>query len=311
MGSLKQQRESSSQLVKELAKKHGFDSCGISKAAQLEEEAVDLEKWLKQGLNGEMDYMSNHFDKRIDPRELHPGTKSVVSLTLNYYPKEFQREDAPQISKYAYGRDYHKVIRKKLKHLLLDINEAIGEVAGRGFVDSAPIMDKAWAKRSGLGWQGKHTNIISKGTGSFFFLAELLLDIELEPNQPIADFCGTCTKCIDACPTDAILGPYEIDSKKCISYLTIELKDEIPTHFKGKMDNWMFGCDVCQDVCPWNRFSKPHTTPDFDDKTGKLKLSKEEWYDLDGEKFEKHFLGSAVNRTKFQGLHRNLEFLED
>lgn len=311
MGQQKQQTQSRSQLVKELANKHGFDSCGISKADQLEEEAVDLEKWLKQGLNGEMDYMNNHFDKRIDPRELHHGTKSVVSLTLNYYPREFQREDAPQISKYAYGRDYHRVIRKKLKHLLLDINEAIGEVAGRGFVDSAPVMDKAWAKRSGLGWQGKHTNIISKGAGSFFFLAELLLDIELEPDQPIADFCGTCTKCIDACPTDAILGPYKIDSKKCISYLTIELKDEIPNHFKGKMDNWMFGCDVCQDVCPWNRFSKPHTTPDFDDQSGKLKLSKEEWYDLDGEKFEKHFLGSAVNRTKFQGLHRNLSFLED
>lgn len=285
--------------------------CGISKADFLEEEANRLDQWLKADYHGKMGYMANHFDKRLDPRLLVDDAKSVISLLLNYYPEKQQNEDAPKLSKYAYGTDYHTVIKDKLKELLAFIQEEIGEVGGRVFVDSAPVMDKAWAKRSGLGWVGKNSNLIHPKHGSFFFVAELILDLELQPDGPIKDYCGTCTKCIDACPTEAIVEPYVVDGSKCISYLTIELKDAIiPDEFKGKMDNWMFGCDICQDVCPWNRFSKPHTEPRFDPHEQLLKMNKADWDDLTEEIFRELFRNSAVKRTKFSGLKRNILFLE-
>lgn len=300
-----------SQLIKSKAKELGFFYCGISKADFLSEEAPRLEKWLKENRNGSMDYMSNHFDKRLDPRLLVDDAKSVVSLLLNYYPSQVQSDsEAPKISKYAYGEDYHFVIKDKLKLLLQFIQDEIGEVGGRVFVDSAPVMDKAWAKKSGLGWIGKNSNLIHPKHGSFFFIAELIIDLELEEDGPIKDYCGTCTRCIDACPTEAIIEPYVVDGSKCISYLTIELKDQIlPTEFKGKMDNWMFGCDVCQDVCPWNRFSKPHNEPLFNPKASLLDLSKSDWKDLSQEIFQQIFKNSAVKRTKFSGLKRNIDFL--
>ena len=286
--------------------------CGISKADFLEEEANRLDQWLKADYHGKMGYMANHFDKRLDPRLLVDDAKSVVSLLLNYYPEKLQNEDAPKLSKYAYGTDYHTVIKDKLKELLAFIQEEIGEVGGRVFVDSAPVMDKAWAKRSGLGWVGKNSNLIHPKHGSFFFVAELILDLELQPDGPIKDYCGTCTKCIDACPTEAIVEPYVVDGSKCISYLTIELKDAIiPNEFKGKMENWMFGCDICQDVCPWNRFSKPHTEPRFDPHEQLLKMNKADWDDLTEEIFRELFRNSAVKRTKFSGLKRNILFLEE
>ena len=288
--------------------------CGISKADFLEEEARRLDQWLKAGYHGKMDYMANHYDKRLDPRLLVDGAKSVVSLLLNYYPEEQVQEDpeAPKLSKYAYGQDYHYVIKEKLKELMAFIQEEIGEVGGRIFVDSAPVMDKAWAQRSGLGWVGKNANLIHPKHGSFFFVAELILDIELEPDGPIKDYCGTCTKCIDACPTEAIVEPYVVDGSKCISYLTIELKDAlIPGEFKGKLDNWMFGCDVCQDVCPWNRFSKPHGEPLFDPHENLLKMNKSDWEDLTEDIFRELFRNSAVKRTKFSGLKRNILFLKE
>lgn len=297
-------------LVKAEAKRLGFDFCGISKAEFLEEEAPRLEDWLNKNRHGQMDYMTNHFDKRLDPRLLVDGAKSVISLLFNYYPEQEQRSDAPKISKYAYGDDYHTVIKNKLKEFLNTLEEKIGKINGRVFTDSAPVLDKAWAKKSGLGWIGKNSNLINKDQGSFFFIAELIVDFELEYDGPIADYCGTCTKCIDACPTEAIVAPYVVDGSKCISYLTIELKEAIPSEFKNKMDNWAFGCDVCQDVCPWNRFSKPHSEPLFKNKNGLLDYSENEWQEMTEEVFNTVFKNSAVKRTKFKGLKRNLEFIK-
>lgn len=301
-----------SKVIKEEALRLGFMQCGISRAGFLEEEAPRLEKWLNQNHHGKMAYMENHFDKRLDPRLLVEDAKSVISLTLNYFPEQSQTDpDAPKISKYAFGNDYHEVIKEKLFQLLEFIREQIGEVSGRAFVDSAPVLDRAWAKKSGIGWVGKNSNIISKKSGSFFFLAELIIDLELEQDTPFStDHCGTCTKCIDACPTEAILSPYIIDAKKCISYLTIELKDEIPAHFSDKMDNWMFGCDVCQDVCPWNRFSVPHSEPQFQPKENLLQMKKEDWLDITEDVFKTIFKNSAVKRTKFKGLTRNIDFIK-
>ncbi|WP_457268830.1 tRNA epoxyqueuosine(34) reductase QueG [Pedobacter sp. UYEF25] len=306
------QLKKNSVFIKEEALKLGFLQCGIAKAGFLEEEAPRLEKWLKNGSHGKMSYMENYFDKRLDPRLLVDDAKSVISLALNYYPKEVQKDlSAPKISKYAYGEDYHYVIKDKLKSLLKFIQEEIGDVGGRAFVDSAPVLDRAWAKKAGIGWVGKNANIISKQSGSFFFLAELIIDLELDYDEPFQiDYCGTCTKCIDACPTDAIISPQTIDSTKCISYLTIELRDQIPTGFKGQMENWAFGCDICQDVCPWNRFSKPHNEEEFMPKNGLLELSARDLTEISDEVFKKVFKNSAVKRTKFAGLRRNLDFLK-
>ncbi len=298
------------QIIKQEAKRLGFDFCGISKADYLEEEAPKLEAWLKAGMHGKMEYMENHFDKRLNPTLLVEGAKSVVSLLYNYYPEQTQNTEAPKISKYAYGYDYHEVIKEKLKEFLNTLKEKIGDVNGRAFVDSAPVLDKAWAKKSGLGWIGKNANLINKQNGSFFFIAELIIDLDLEYDGPIQDYCGTCTKCIDACPTEAIVEPFIVDGSKCISYLTIELKDAIPSEFKNKMDNWAFGCDVCQDVCPWNRFSTPHHEAQFNNQTGLLNLSTDEWHEMTEETFNKVFKHSAVKRTKYKGLKRNLEFIK-
>lgn len=298
-------------LIKTEAKRLGFLSCGISKAEFLEEEAPRLERWLNANMNGEMHYMANHFDKRLDPTKLVEGSKSVVSLLLNYYPSETQNTESYKLSKYAYGTDYHFVIKDKLKSLLYFIKEEIGEVNGRAFVDSAPVLDKAWAAKSGLGWIGKHSNLITQKIGSFYFIAELIIDLELEYDTPTTDHCGTCTACIDACPTQAIQAPYVVDGSKCISYLTIELKDSIPSEFKHKMDDWMFGCDVCQDVCPWNRFSKPHNEPLFNPHPDLLNMNKQDWEELTEETFRKVFKKSAVKRTKYSGLTRNIKFLKD
>ncbi|RZL59818.1 MAG: tRNA epoxyqueuosine(34) reductase QueG [Pedobacter sp.] len=300
-----------SQMIKAEALRLGFMACGISKSEFLEQEAPRLENWLNKNHHGEMAYMANHFDKRLDPRLLVEGSKSVVSLTLNYFTPQIQSDSsAPKISKYAYGADYHTVIKEKLQELMYFINENIGEVGGRCFVDSAPVMDKAWAQKSGLGWRGKNSNLISKNTGSFFFLAELIIDLELEYDNPFTtDHCGSCTRCIDACPTDAIVAPYTVDGSKCISYLTIELKNEIPTEFKGKMENWMFGCDICQDVCPWNRFATPHQEPAFTPALELLDLKKDELIEMTDDVFKQVFKNSAVKRTKFKGLKRNIDFL--
>ncbi|MCB0456308.1 MAG: tRNA epoxyqueuosine(34) reductase QueG [Flavobacteriaceae bacterium] len=300
-----------SKLIKTEAKRLGFLSCGISKAEFLEEEAPRLERWLKANMHGEMSYMENHFDKRLDPTKLVEGSKSVISVLLNYFPKEFQRKDSYKISKYAYGTDYHSVIKEKLKALLFFIQNEIGAVNGRAFVDSAPVLDKAWAAKSGQGWVGKHSNLLSKQVGSFFFIAELIVDVALEYDAPVTDHCGTCTACIDACPTQAIVQPYVVDGSKCISYLTIELKNEIPAHFSSQMDHWMFGCDVCQDVCPWNRFSKAHSEPLFNPHPELLSKSKKEWKEITEEVFAEIFKKSAVKRTKFSGLQRNISFLKD
>jgi epoxyqueuosine reductase len=300
------------QLIKSEAKRLGFDYCGISKAEFLEEEAPRLESWLNNNMHGQMSYMQNHFDKRLDPRLLVPGAKSVVSLLLNYFPDQTQKDDtAPKISKYAYGEDYHSVIKEKLNHLLEFIKSTIGDVDGRVFVDSAPVMDKAWAKKSGLGWIGKNSNLINKNSGSFYFIAELIIDLELEADGPIKDYCGTCTKCIDACPTEAIIAPYVVDGSKCISYFTIELKESIPNEVKGKMDNWVFGCDVCQDVCPWNSFSKPNKELHFKPNGKLLEMTKNDWYELTEETFKRVFKDSAVKRTKYKGLIRNLDFISE
>lgn len=304
-------RQSATSIIKSESKRLGFDYCGISEAGFLEEEAPHLERWLKANMQGEMNYMANHFDLRLDPAKLVPGAKSVISLLLNYYTDEKQTDPAaPKISKYAYGEDYHFVIKNKLRELLNSLEEKIGKsIGGRAFVDSAPVMDKAWAKRSGLGWIGKNANLINKNSGSFFFVAELILDIELEPDSPIGDYCGSCTRCIDACPTDAIVSPHVVDGSKCISYFTIELKGEIPESEKGKFQDWMFGCDICQDVCPWNRFSSPNRIPEFKPLGSMLNKTKKEWEEITEDVFRELFRRSAVKRTKFEGLKRNIRFL--
>lgn len=284
-------------------------SCGISKAEFLEEEAPRLEKWLNENKHGQMSYMENHFDKRLDPTLLVDGAKSVISLLFNYYPSEQQNPDSYKISKYAYGEDYHFVIKEKLNALLQFIHAEIGEVNGRAFVDSAPVLDKAWAAKSGLGWVGKNSNLITQKVGSFYFIAELIVDLELEYDTPTTDHCGTCTACIDACPTEAIVAPYVVDGSKCISYFTIELKENLPEEMKGKFNDWMFGCDVCQDVCPWNKFASPHQEPLFQPKPELLNFTKRDWEELTQETFHKVFKNSAVKRTKFEGLTRNISFL--
>jgi epoxyqueuosine reductase len=299
-----------STIIKQEAKRLGFDFCGISKAEFLEEEAPRLEKWLKESKHGKMEYMENHFDKRLNPTLLVDDAKSVVSLLYNYFPEQQQNSDSPKISKYAYGLDYHDVIKDKLKEFLFTIKEKIGDVNGRAFVDSAPVLDKAWAKKSGIGWIGKNSNLINKKQGSFFFIAELIIDIDLQYDGAIKDYCGTCTKCIDACPTSAIVEPYVVDGSKCISYFTIELKEAIPNDFKDKMDNWMFGCDVCQDVCPWNSFSEFHQEPKFNNTTGFLNFNTADWNQLNEDVFSTVFIGSAVKRTKYNGLKRNIEFIK-
>ncbi|NHF58367.1 tRNA epoxyqueuosine(34) reductase QueG [Flavobacteriaceae bacterium TP-CH-4] len=297
-------------MIKTEAKRLGFLSCGISKADFLEEEAPRLEQWLNQNMHGEMGYMENHFDKRLDPRLLVAGAKSVISLLLNYYPQEKQSENTYKISKYAYGQDYHHVIKSKLRQLQEFISEQIGEVNGRAFVDSAPVLDKTWAAKAGLGWIGKHSNLLTQQVGSYYFIAELIIDLELDYDAPVTDHCGTCTACIDACPTEAIVAPYVVDGSKCISYFTIELKNEIPNDFKGKFDDWVFGCDVCQDVCPWNRFSKSHNEPLFNPHPDLLSMNKKDWEEITEDVFRKIFKKSAVKRTKFSGLKRNIRFLK-
>ena len=304
-------KEEYAQLIKVEAKRLGFLSCGISKAEFLEEEAPRLESWLKKNMHGNMQYMENNFDKRLDPTLLVEGSKSVISLTYNYYTDKLQQDiNAPKISKYAYGIDYHFVIKEKLKQLLEFIKSDIGEVHGRAFVDSAPIMEKAWAKKSGLGWIGKNSNLITQKVGSFYFIAELIVDLDLEVDHAVTDHCGSCTACIDACPTEAITEPYQVDGSKCISYFTIELKDNIPSEFKGKFDNWMFGCDICQDVCPWNRFSKHHSEPLFNPKPELLSMSKKDWEEITQETFNKVFKKSPVKRAKYSGIARNIRFLK-
>ncbi|WP_035645254.1 tRNA epoxyqueuosine(34) reductase QueG [Flavobacterium sp. ASV13] len=303
-------KETYSKFIKDEAKRLGFLSCGISKAGFLEEEAPRLEKWLNNNHNGQMAYMENHFDKRLDPTLLVDDAKSVVSLLLNYFPSESQNEDSFKISKYAYGQDYHFVIKEKLKELLYSIEENIGEVSGRAFVDSAPVLDKAWAAKSGLGWIGKNSNLITQKVGSFYFIAELILDLDLEYDYKTTDHCGSCTACIDACPTQAIVAPYIVDGSKCISYYTIELKENLPYEMKGKFDEWMFGCDTCQDVCPWNRFSKPHSEPLFNPNPDLLSFSKKDWTEITEETFRAVFKNSPIKRTKFEGLKRNISFLE-
>ncbi|WP_291867618.1 tRNA epoxyqueuosine(34) reductase QueG [Maribacter sp.] len=303
-------KEKYNSMIKEEAKRLGFLSCGISKADFLEEEAPRLENWLKENRNGEMRYMENHFDKRLDPRLLVDGAKSVISLLLNYFPQEEQIKNTFKVSKYAYGHDYHHIIKSKLRELQNFISEEIGEVGGRAFVDSAPVLDKAWAAKSGLGWIGKHSNLLTQQVGSFYFIAELIIDLDLSYDTRVTDHCGTCTACIDACPTQAIVEPYKVDGSKCISYVTIELKEEIPTEFQGKMNDWMFGCDVCQDVCPWNRFSKPHSEPLFNPHPELLSMSKKDWEEITEDVFKKVFQKSAVKRTKYSGLTRNINFLK-
>jgi epoxyqueuosine reductase len=304
-------KEKHTSIIKSEALRLGFLSCGISKAGFLEEEAPRLENWLNNNMNGQMRYMENHFDKRLNPTLLLEGTRSVISLLLNYYPSEFQEEDSYKISKYAYGQDYHWVIKQKLKELLHFIQTEIGEVSGRAFVDSAPVLDKAWAAKSGLGWMGKNTNLITQKVGSFYFIAELIVDLELDYDAPTTDHCGSCTACSDACPTEAIVAPYVVDGSKCISYFTIELKENIPTEMKGKFDDWVFGCDVCQDVCPWNRFSKPHSEPLFQANPELLSFTKKDWEEITEDVFKEVFKNSAVNRTKWEGLKRNVVFLKD
>lgn len=298
-------------LIKTEAKRLGFLSCGISKAQFLEAEAPRLENYLNKNMHGQMQYMENHFDKRLDPTKLVEGSKSVISLLLNYFPQETQNQNSFKLSKYAYGTDYHFIIKDKLKVLLNFIQTEIGDVNGRAFVDSAPVLDKAWAAKSGLGWVGKHSNLLTQQVGSFYFIAELIVDLELEYDTITTNHCGTCTKCIDACPTQAITEPYVVDGSKCISYFTIELKENIPTEFKGKFEDWMFGCDICQDVCPWNRFSKPHNEPLFNPHPELLSMTKKDWHEITEDVFKKIFKDSAVKRTKFSGLKRNINFLKD
>ncbi|MEQ1733470.1 MAG: tRNA epoxyqueuosine(34) reductase QueG [Bacteroidia bacterium] len=297
--------------LKQYAKQLGFDYVGISKADFLHEQAPRLEAWLKAQMHGEMQYMENHFDMRLDPRILVPGAKSVISLLYNYYPENQQTNDTYKISKYAYGDDYHTVIKDKLYALLEHLQNTVSkDIVARVFVDSAPVMDKAWAVKSGLGWQGKNANVINPKSGSFYFIAEIICDVAFEYDGAIKDYCGTCTRCIDACPTQAIVSPQVVDGSKCISYFTIELKNEMPAHVKNTFNDWVFGCDVCQDVCPWNKFSKPHAEPLFSTNTEKLNLTKNDWHELTHELFNQLFKHSAVKRTKYSGLQRNIAFAQ-
>ncbi|MEX1132723.1 MAG: tRNA epoxyqueuosine(34) reductase QueG [Flavobacteriales bacterium] len=300
-----------SALIKAKAHELGFLACGVARAGFLAEEEPRLVQWLRAGKHGQMGYMERHFDMRLDPRKLVPGARSVISLAFNYFTEEKQLDpSAPKLSSYAHGRDYHKVVKKRLKPLLEFIVERFGDVAMRSFVDSAPVLEKAWAERAGIGWRGKHTNVIRQGAGSFFFLCEIILDLELEADAPATDHCGTCRRCIDACPTDAIT-PYGVDGSRCISYLTIELRDAIPGEFAGKLEGWAFGCDICQQVCPWNRFSTPHNESEFAAKPELLALTADEWHGMTEVVFDRLFEGSAVKRTKFEGLMRNLRFFQD
>lgn len=299
------------QLIKALASRLGFDHCGIAKAQKLDEDARRLERWLKMGMHGSMKYMEDHFDLRTDPCKLVPGARSVISMLLNYFPPDLQSTDVPRIAKYAYGDDYHDTIRKKLSCFLIELKEQVGEVNGRGFVDSAPVLEKSWAQKSGLGWVAKNGNLINKQNGSFFFIATLIIDLELVYDDPIAkDYCGTCTRCIDACPTTAILPEKVVDGSKCISYFTIELKEAlIPDNMKGKFENWMFGCDICQDVCPWNRFSTATTEPSFTPLAEILHFSTKDWNELTETSFKRIFKHSPLKRSKFEGIKRNLHFI--
>ena len=294
-------------LIKETAAALGFDFCGIAKAEFLEKEAARLETWLRQGMHGQMGYMANHFDKRLDPTLLVPGAKSVVSLGFSYFPNEtLPTENNYHLAKYAYGQDYHHVLKGKLRELLSQLEAEIGAIEGRAFVDSAPVLERPWAQRAGNGWIGKNSLLLNRQRGSFFFLAELIIDLELEPDGPTPDYCGTCTRCMDACPTDAIPKPYVVDGSRCISYLTIELKESIPQEFAGQMEDWVFGCDICQDVCPWNRFAKPHREPTFLPHPELKEFTKQDWEEITRETFQKVFQKSAVKRTKFEGLVRNV-----
>lgn len=298
------------QLVKHLALQHGFDYCGIAKAQALNEDARRLEKWLQQGMHGTMKYMENYFDLRVDPTKLVPGAKSVITLLKNYFPSEISSEN--KISKYAYGNDYHEVIKSSLKKMMMDLQEKVGQFQGRGFVDSAPVLERSWAQKSGLGWIGRNGNLITKQSGSFFFIATLIVDVDLNYDDPFAkDFCGSCSKCIDSCPTDAILPDKTINGSKCISYFTIELKDEIiPGEMKGKFQNWMFGCDICQDVCPWNRFAKPHQEDAFQPIPEILNFTTKDWEEISEEAFKKIFKHSPLSRSKYKGIQRNIKFLK-
>lgn len=306
------QKEKYTAFIKAEAERLGFMSCGISRAEFLSDDAPHLDHYLRNDWNGKMQWLGNHYDKRLDPTLLVPGAKSVVSLLYNYYPEQKQRSDHTyKLSKYAYGEDYHFVLKKKLKELLYSIQAEIGEVEGRVFVDSAPVLDKAWAIRSGLGWRGKNSLLLTKQKGSFHFIAELIIDLELQYDSKVKDYCGTCTACIDACPTGAIEEPYKVNGSKCISYYTIELKDALPEEMKGKFEDWMFGCDICQDVCPWNRFATPHNEPLFDPHPDLLDMTQSDWEELTEETFREVFKKSAVKRTKFSGLKRNIAFLKD
>jgi epoxyqueuosine reductase len=314
VSSLTSTKEKTAIIIKRLAQELGFDFCGIAKAEFLEEEAPKLEAWLNQGFQGKMAYLENHFDKRLDPTKLVEGAKTVVSLSYNYYPKEElpHGEEGYKFAKYAYGKDYHFVIKDKLKTLLTLLREEIGEFGGRAFVDSAPVMERQWAQKSGMGWTGKNSLLLNRRMGSFFFLAELIIDLEVSPDPPVVkDYCGTCTRCMDACPTDAIVQPGVVDGSRCISYYTIELKDELPASVKGKFENWAFGCDICQDVCPWNRFARPHSEPEFEPHPDLMNMEKKEWEEITKETFNKVFHKSAVKRTKLEGLKRNIRFLKE
>ncbi|MEY2639225.1 MAG: tRNA epoxyqueuosine(34) reductase QueG [Bacteroidota bacterium] len=304
--------DSASKLIKQAAHQFGFDYCGISKAVALDEDARRLESWLGKQFHGTMQYMENHFDLRIDPRKLFPGAKSVITFLKNYYPEQIQSTDGPKVSKYAYGQDYHDIIRQQLRELLQELQTSIGQFNGRGFVDSAPVLERAWAQRSGLGWIGKNGNLITKQSGSFFFIATLITDLELVYDHPyVKDFCGSCTRCIDACPTEAILPNKVVDGSKCISYFTIELKDLlIPDNMNGQFDNWLFGCDTCQDVCPWNRFSKPHQEIGFTPIPEILNLSTADWEAMTETQFKEIFRKSPLKRSKYAGIKRNLKFIQ-
>lgn len=306
------QNEKHTKIVKDTAASLGFDFCGIAKAQFLNEDARRLETWLNKGMHGNMHYMQNYFDLRTDPQKLVPGAKSVITLLINYYPEKQQQENIPKIAKYAYGKDYHDVIRQKLHHFFFLLKEKIGEINGRGFVDSAPVLERSWAQKSGLGWLGKNGNLINKKQGSFFFIASLITDLNLVADEAAAnDYCGTCTACIDNCPTEAILPDKVVDGSKCISYFTIELKDAlIPDKMKGTFDNWLFGCDVCQDVCPWNRFSKPNLEKDFEPIAAILNYTHEDWNELTEEKFKIIFKDSPLKRSKYEGVKRNLHFIQ-